>query len=114
MLVQNRRTQESSYLGEPGELLGAGPNDIELGYHEYQAVEGDRLFIYSDGISEMVDANGRPLSDRRLSKILAQFKDHDVHRLKDDLTARLDEIRGANPQADDFTFVAIDINRAAP
>lgn len=109
VLVQNKHSAKMSYIGAPGNLLGADADKLELGQGEYQAESGDRLFIYSDGLSEMCDAHGRVLGDRRLGSMFATLKDVDLHEVKHRLVERLDELRGEEPQDDDFTFVIVDI-----
>lgn len=94
-------------LGASGTLLGQ--ENLMIGEGTYQAQSGDRLFIFSDGLSEMLTAEGQQLGERRLKRLLEKLKDQDGESTKNALVKELDLLRGTSPQDDDFTFVLIDI-----
>ncbi|HMN67465.1 MAG TPA: protein kinase [Bdellovibrionales bacterium] len=96
------------FLGQAGALLGEATESFELGSGEYQASAGDRLFIYSDGISEMNLADGQQIGERRLFRLVSEFSEMSAESTKSALVEELDKMRGAEPQDDDFTFVFVD------
>ena len=67
-----------------------------------------RLLIYTDGIPETPDANGRLLGMRRFSKLFAQTAEMPLAQAADSLVFAADEVRGTNPQDDDWTFVMVE------
>lgn len=109
-VILHKDSKDVTFLGDAGELLGQGTGPLVLGHGEYQARTGDRLFIYSDGISEMTTPDGQAIGDRRLCKMAGQFMTKSVQESKSGLVTELDKRRGDIPQDDDFTFVFVDID----
>lgn len=73
--------------------------------------QGDRLYIYSDGVIESADAAGRMFGQARLDDSLCAEGVPAYDRF-DRLTAQLAEFRGDEPQNDDITLVEITFDLA--
>lgn len=69
--------------------------------------EGDRVFLYSDGITEQSDARGELFGQERLEASLARSGpgDHILARLQDELAA----FRGSQRRSDDLTFLELTV-----
>lgn len=66
--------------------------------------DGDRLFVYTDGITEQVNREGEEFGEERLKAILGTLlKDEDL--LSENLPATIDEFREGVPQQDDMSFL---------
>lgn len=68
---------------------------------------GDTLLLYSDGVSEALDAHGQELGEPRLRELWAR---HAALPPGDCIRAMLAEVeafRGAEPQSDDITLVVL-------
>ena len=88
---------------------------IALGVHEAAAYStsaltlapGDSIFLYTDGVTEAMDINGKFYTDERLIKSLENQKDLSID---DGLRATLNDVKNFSygaPQADDITLMAI-------
>lgn len=70
---------------------------------------GELLFLYTDGLTEMYDAAGvmlgMPGVRTEARELYEKNADLPLSILRDKLSSRLDEIRGASPVTDDRTFL---------
>ena len=113
--------------GEVRELSSAGPILGRLGRHDYvesstSLAAGDRLLVFSDGITEAVSPSGEPFGDARLQAFLAEHGHLSPDAFAAALLSRLEEWSGPRPPgagvspddgasgfADDLTFVVLAI-----
>lgn len=84
-------------MGKGGLFLGMFP-DATYRRHEIRLRQGDRLFLYTDGITEAMNSEGRIFGESRLQKALAD----------DDVPAALQAFVGKAEQSDDVTHLALD------
>jgi sigma-B regulation protein RsbU (phosphoserine phosphatase) len=68
---------------------------------------GDRLLLYTDGISEAMDDRERMFSERRLREFLARVGDCSPFDLIRALVAEVRRFTGDTPQSDDITLLAL-------
>lgn len=70
---------------------------------------GELLFMYTDGLSEMYDSDGKMLRvagvKSHITALYAADPDLPLAALRDKLSQTLDQIRGASPVTDDRTFL---------
>jgi sigma-B regulation protein RsbU (phosphoserine phosphatase) len=94
-------------LGSGGLVLGI----VDGVAYEYETVPfgaGDRLVMYTDGITETFDPSGREEFGReRLAHILGNHPDLPAPELLERIINLVDSYRGDAPQADDMTLVVI-------
>ena len=96
-------------LDETGGLMaGAFPGEQ---YPEYavKLKAGDRLFLYTDGVTESLNKNGGLFGEERLEKALLNNKDSDSEGLINAVTAEINEFAKGAEQADDITMLALQI-----
>ncbi len=100
-------------LGAPGSLLGMDP-DSTFTDQEIELKDGDRLFIYTDGLIENYSANNKnPFGKKRLYDALITNRDLGAKDfLSSVIKSYADHIAGELP-ADDTTLVVIDWKRHA-
>ena len=128
--VLNSLTGEFRYVsaGHPGPVhlpAGAGPVVLEsrgtpigLAEDPYQErsvrlAAGDRLYLYSDGLTEAMDGAGAQFGEDRLLEAIA--RDRSIP-LQEGVTALLGEIerwRGAAGAQDDVSILAVEISAEA-
>jgi sigma-B regulation protein RsbU (phosphoserine phosphatase) len=74
-----------------------------------QLEEGDLLLLYTDGLTEIFSADGKMLGVEGVKTLLAELFSANpqapLAQLRDELTEKLDEMRGSSPMADDRTFL---------
>ncbi len=101
------------------EPLGAGGLPIGLiSGAEYQTVSavlnpGDRLILVSDGITELVDADGIMLDDAGLASFVTDLGDLEGGDFGEALMERLSRMNGGD-FADDVSAVVFDFERMGP
>lgn len=68
---------------------------------------GDVLVIYSDGITEAINANQELFGEERLLATIRSHRDATANELIDHIVAAVKAYSGPTPQADDMTLVVI-------
>lgn len=81
----------------------------ELGYREGEAVlaPGDTLVLYTDGVSEAMDAAGDQFTDERILAALSGGFEAEVGAILARLIASVDDFVAGAPQSDDLTCVVL-------
>ncbi len=70
--------------------------------------KGDCLLLYTDGVSEAIDVNGREFDVPRLIEEFAVSATAGARSVVEHLEATLREFTKGLPQADDITLIAIE------
>ncbi len=84
--------------------------NLEFKEEKIQLEKGDRIFIYSDGVTE-TPVNGNHLdmfNDDNLKRILDLKKDAALEEIKDSLLAELRSFSNSDLEHDDITFIALE------
>jgi ligand-binding sensor domain-containing protein/serine phosphatase RsbU (regulator of sigma subunit) len=88
----------------PGDPLGG--RDLHLGRHEFELTPGDRLFLYTDGLTELRMANGKMMGAKRLSKLVQEARSLPLEKAVEAVEAEALRQLGGAEQEDDITMVA--------
>jgi phosphoserine phosphatase RsbU/P len=87
--------------------LGVMQTDITL--DEAQLRQGELLLLYTDGLTEMLDDDGKMLNiegvTSHVSEIFVKGPHAPLKELAEEITRKLDELRGCSPVTDDRTFI---------
>jgi len=100
--------------GAPPVLLGWGGFPVGLHPHAtYNELEldldpGDRIILYSDGITDCTDKDGREFSTERLLGILEVWRELPLPALVKKVEDAICEWRGSDEFEDDMTLLAIE------
>lgn len=95
------------------ETLGSGGFPLGLvDSASYEAAEttllpGDTLLVFSDGVSEARNADGRELGVERLAELARACHDADARGIASAIERTLDEFSGSAPADDDRTLVVL-------
>jgi len=81
--------------------------DFEYQEGEITLEAGDALFIYSDGVTEAMDAEGKEFTSERLESELMKAIGHPIDRLLSRIVEEVDRFTGGAPQADDIAMLAL-------
>jgi sigma-B regulation protein RsbU (phosphoserine phosphatase) len=101
--------------GQPSKLLKGGGPFIGLDQAELVDVQtlelqaGDRIYLYSDGITERRNPSGDFFGEKELLTILASEKQDALQQSVDEVTARNDAFGAPLSAQDDLTLVALEI-----
>jgi phosphoserine phosphatase RsbU/P len=110
-LLWRHRAQTLEKLGESGLLLGVRTNEA-YDESEFQFEAGDRLLLYTDGLTEAENSSGEPFGDVALSAFIRDKRNFGTEQFADlllrEAIAWSRDGRGKG-QEDDITFVVIDL-----
>lgn len=82
--------------------------DLQFKEHEFELFPGDKLFIYTDGVTEATDANNELFGDSRLIDALNKNKDATPHDLLSLVASEINAFVKEAPQFDDITMLSLE------
>jgi sigma-B regulation protein RsbU (phosphoserine phosphatase) len=91
--------------GVPLGFLSTSEFRDRVGEHTCQLQRGDKLLLYTDGVSEAVNAQGEFFGEKRLTQELAGVASLPAQEALARLWATLEEFQGTAAQHDDITMV---------
>jgi sigma-B regulation protein RsbU (phosphoserine phosphatase) len=97
------------------EILGTGGmpvglwNEIDFDCFEVPVREGDRLLLYSDGVTECIDGKGEAFGEQRLLAYLAGAS-QPLDKLLEGLLEEIRNWRDGSESGDDVSLLAIERN----
>lgn len=113
-LLWRRRAQTLEKIGESGLLLGVRANET-YDESEFHFERGDRLLVYTDGLTEAENAAEESFGETALPAFIHNMRDCGTEEFADDLLrealAWSRDGRGKG-QTDDITIVVIDLKSA--
>jgi phosphoserine phosphatase RsbU/P len=89
-----------------GIVLGAF-EEITLEEREAVLDLGDAVLLYSDGVTDATNGQGKNFGEERLLQVVVENAEHGAHALIEAILTAIDEFTGGNAQYDDMTLVAI-------
>jgi phosphoserine phosphatase RsbU/P len=95
---------------EDGIALGI-LEDAEYAEGRLMLGSGDLLMVFTDGVTEAVDASGRLFSDERLARVLASSAAQSSQAVVDAVVGAVTTFAGTTPQEDDITVLALRFTR---
>ena len=100
-------SEDFRFLKAPGLVLG-GVDDFEYTCQEIDLHKGDRLFLYTDGVTEATDSNKKLYGDERLKKYADAHGDVSLTEALTGLRADIDAFVGDAEQFDDMTMLLLE------
>ena len=101
-----KETNRITRLEGSGTVLGMFPEGI---YKQKQLIlnPGDTLIIYTDGVTEAQDSQGREFGEKRLADLIRMQFSLSPARLQKQLLTSVQEFVGTGPILDDLTLLLI-------
>ena len=96
------------YLKTRAGFVLAGMEGVRYRVGEITLNEGDRLFLYTDGVPEATNVENKLYGEDRLLTFMNQNASVDATKLLPALKANIDEFVGEAPQFDDITMLMFD------
>jgi len=112
--IIRRRGGEIDTLIPGGIALGLGPKEIFASVLQEYTVRyepGETFILYSDGVSEAMNAARDEFGEGRLLDLIASFPDSNAESICAGILRRVEEFRAGAEQNDDVTVVVIRIER---
>lgn len=81
--------------------------DVTYTAEQIELRPGARVLLYTDGITELMNAQEEIFEESRLREWLVRNSDQSAKTLREDLLAELSRFQGAEPPNDDQTFIFI-------
>lgn len=88
----------------------AGMENMKFQASELTLDKGDTIFLYTDGVSEAMDIDGKLFSDPRLKDTLNKLKNLDGKDLTDGVRNEIKNHVKDAPQSDDITMLVLKYN----
>jgi serine phosphatase RsbU (regulator of sigma subunit) len=108
----NVHTGESTQIRPPGMVVGMKAGQTfrdSLQVETTRLRTGDTFLLYTDGVTEMTNAQGEEFEVERLAEILAKCSGDGPDHLLTQVMDRVRHFRGSRPLADDVTLLAISV-----
>ena len=101
---------EFEYLrdAKPGLFL-AGMEGVRYRKHSRGVLPGDRVFLYTDGVTEAMDPSGAMYGTERLRGRLCRMSGAGPRRACETVRADVEDFVDGAEQADDITMLAVDV-----
>lgn len=96
------------YLKTRAGFVLAGMEGVRYRVGELTLGEGDRLFLYTDGVPEATNADNQLYGENRLLEFMNNNLDLEATKLLPNLKTNIDEFVGDAPQFDDITMLVFD------
>jgi len=104
--TDKKRKATAEVLFARGERLGHDPK-AQYESVSYQMKQGDTLLLYTDGISEARNTEGKEWGERALKKVFGQWGEQSLNRIKTQMVEAVSKHTGDAAQEDDITFVLL-------
>ena len=101
-----READSDILLQGGGTVLGWQP-DSEYRETELDLMPGDRIFFYTDGVTEAMNIEEEEFEEWRLKKTIGDNKDKSVNQLADQILKDIYKHTDGTAQTDDITLVAL-------
>ena len=107
-----RADGQFEYLRKRGGFVLAGMDDTKYRQETLTVRADDRLFLYTDGVTETVDNEHRLYGEERLRDFLNAHCADGTEELLDDVLGELQVYADGGPQFDDITMLLMDFKGA--
>jgi sigma-B regulation protein RsbU (phosphoserine phosphatase) len=105
--IHMRKSAGPMLVGSGGFPVGLNP-DATFEDIEFHLDPGDRIILYSDGITECTNKDGQEFSTERLVDLLHQWQALPLRALMEKVETSLREWRGSDELEDDISLLAIE------
>lgn len=95
---------------KPNFVLG-GMENIIYNQKEIFLQPGDRLFLYTDGVTEAINKNEEAFGEGHLLNIINESGDFDIYKVLDSVKSEINHFVGDSEQFDDITMVILEYKK---
>ena len=105
-----RKGGKFEYMKERSGMLLAGMEGIKYRKNEIQLIPGDKLYLYTDGVTEATDNNTELYGEQRLLDFINSLETTEPESLCKRIKEDVDKFVGTAPQFDDITMLAMNFD----
>lgn len=102
---------EFTYLKSRAGFVLAGMDTIKYRQNEITIAPGDRLLLYTDGVTEATNSQNQLYGEERLSAFMNAHSDEKAEDILRDLKLDIYAFQGEAPQFDDITMLMLDYEK---
>ena len=102
------RQGASSYLPKSRQLVIGAMEDYPYRTESMVMAPGDRLFFYTDGVTEAMNLQDQLYSEERLLSDVTDLRQLGIRQLVEGVVGRVKAFAGAAPQSDDITIMLVE------
>ena len=96
-----------SYLKSRAGFVLAGMDGVRYRKNELQLAPGDKIYLYTDGVTEATDLEEKLYGEERLLALMNRHTNSDVQTICEAVKADVDLFAGEAEQFDDITMVCV-------
>lgn len=108
-LLHQRAGGSPAMLDVPGFPIGMAPDSDDFGEQVISLESGDRLFVYSDGLTDTMSADGEVFGAAQLLEVAARSGSASLDEAVQCVATELDEFRGQAQAKDDVSLLAVEV-----
>lgn len=102
-----KKTGETAYLDSSGDLVVGIMEGSPYASRSLILEAGDKLFLYTDGVTEAMNSADEIFSNGRLLQVLSGCRLSSLSAIVSSVNDAVDEFCGDTPQYDDITMLAV-------
>ena len=106
-----RADEGFEYLRDRSGFVLGGMDFMRYRQSTLSIKQGDRLFLYTDGVTETTNLNQQLYGEKRLQDFLNQHSSYNATEMLCNLQNELQEFAGDAPQFDDITMLLLDFKK---
>lgn len=100
--------EDYDWLKSESGFVLAGIEDMEYHQNEITLKQGDRVYLYTDGVTEAMNVNDELFGDSRLLKIINSEKNLIITEILSNVKEKIDSFAGDVEQSDDITMLMLE------
>lgn len=108
-----RKDKGYEYLKDKPNFIMAGMDMAKYVKHEIKLNPGDKIYLYTDGVTEATNPNNELFTEARLLSSLNEVKENEPKGTCEKLLQDIIDFRKEAPQSDDITMLSFSLNYVA-
>ncbi len=101
-------------IEDPHGFVIGGMEGVRYRDYEVRLNKGDKLFLYTDGLPEATDSEGRMYTVDRMLEALNELREESPRGILDGIRRSVNGFAGSSPQFDDLTMLCFELKADEP
>jgi serine phosphatase RsbU (regulator of sigma subunit)/HAMP domain-containing protein len=106
-LLKHESSEYNSLMSKPGLVLG-GMDNIAYTQNEIFLNHGDRIYLYTDGVTEAINSNDEFFTEDRLIKVINNTNNKSIKNVLVDIEKEINVFTNGVDQFDDITMLILE------